>query len=569
MKKTLLTLATTLMAISTFASQPLRRYVTRTTDDGVSVTVARYGSQDFSWWEDAEGVRYSYDAASHQLKLMNEESFHEGLQTARGEEDRQGPRRALHASTENGLGEFGKSGMGVVNSIGSPTVPVLMVAFSDLDFLPGNDEKKIERFLNEEGYHDERLAVGSVADYFRHCSYGAFTPRFEVVGKVTLPNGYKYYGARVNASTADARAQEAVMTAVSIAEEQGINFTKYAENGRAPLISILYAGPGNQEDWGLDSEDYLWAHFMHAAVNGKTVSFNSYLMTNESMRDFDNSYNLVNEYMTGIGTFCHEFSHALGIPDFYDVTGGKNGVAETPGYWDIMDYQFMYNGYRPMEYSAYERSMMGWIKVEDLNKDVAEKLYILTPLSKDNSPEGKMYRIVNPANPNEYLLLENRQRNLFYADNLLGSGMLAWYIRYDSGKWSTNRVNSMPSEQHVHVIPADGLWQSKWDLSKLDDNNCYYTYVGDPFPGYANVTTLDKTLDKTLSEWFDETIRNIAVDKEGNVTFRYGNITTGIGADETDKNCATDIYYDLQGRRLQGCAGKGVYIKNDKIIINK
>lgn len=568
MKKILLILAA-MAATSAFASQPLRRYVTRMTEDGRSVTVTRYGSRYFSWWQDTEGRHYSLDASRQKLVPISEEAFLNGMETARTEKNGQGPRRAFHASTENGLGEYGKSGMGVVKSIGTPTIPVLMVAFSDLDFLDGNDVKKIDRFFNEEGYKDERMAVGSVGDYFRHCSYGAFDPHFEVVGKVTLPYGYKYYGARVNASTADARAQEAVKTAVSIAEEQGIDFSEYAENGRAPLISILYAGPGNQEDYGDDADDFLWAHYMQASITANTVCFNSYLMTNESMRDFDASYKVVDEYMTGIGTFCHEFSHALGIPDMYDVDGETGGVGHTPGYWDVMDYQFMYNGYRPMEYSGYERSMMGWIKVEDLNRNETEKMYTIPPLSSDNNPEGKLYRIVNPYNTNEYLLLENRQDNSFYAQLYLGSGMLAWYINYDGGRWSYNRVNNDAAVQRVHVIPADGKWQSVYDLFQRDSFDKLCTFVGDPFPGYANVTTLDKSLDETLSEWFDETVRSIAVDEKGNVTFLYGNIMTGIDAEEVDKNRAPVNYYDLQGRKISTPASKGVYIKNDKIIINK
>lgn len=42
----------------------------------------------------------------------------------------------------------------------------------------------------------------------------------------------------------------------------------------------------------------------------------------------------------GIGTFCHEFSHCLGIPDMYDTSAtGNYGMYK----WDIMSYG-NYNG---------------------------------------------------------------------------------------------------------------------------------------------------------------------------------------------------------------------------------
>ena len=556
MKKILLILAA-LVSVSAFASQPLRRYVTRTTDDGRSVTVTRYGNDQFSWWEDDEGTRYSFDASQKRLQRI----------TMPPQEERTRPNRAMNASTEDGIGAYGKSGMGVVKSIGAPVIPVIMMAFDDLDFLPANDKTKIDRFLNEEGYNDEQFAVGSVADYFRHCSYGAFTPRFDIVAKVTLPNGYKYYGAK-SGSASDARRAEAVREAVRLAEEQGVDFSKYSSNGRSPLISILHAGPGEQEDFGDDFEDFLWAHFSATIISAKTTTFDSYLLTNESMRDFDKEGNVTSEYMTGIGTFCHEMGHALGLPDMYDVNGGTNGAGHTPGYWDVMDYQFMYNGFRPMEYSGYERAMMGWLEVEDLTMDQNENAYEVKPLATNRGDGNKLYRIVNPTNPKEYVLLENRQKSTFFASSLLGTGLLAWHINYESSRWASNTVNTSANEQRVHVIPADGNWQANQDINKRDADNKCYTFTGDVFPGYASVTTLDSLLDSHLTTWFNTAVRDIAQDAAGNVTFNFGSISTDI-SDNLMPPSLNANPYDLQGRRTNGTLGKGVYIINDKKIIIK
>ena len=62
--------------------------------------------------------------------------------------------------------------------------------------------------------------------------------------------------------------------------------------------------------------------------------------------------------INGIGTFCHEFSHCLGLPDLYDtVNSGQDGM----GNFDVMD-QGNYAGssFCPVGYSAYEKMACGW-----------------------------------------------------------------------------------------------------------------------------------------------------------------------------------------------------------------
>ena len=50
------------------------------------------------------------------------------------------------------------------------------------------------RYLNEEGYQDEKYAIGSVRDYFVSQSDSLFQPTYKVVAKVRADKGYAYYG---------------------------------------------------------------------------------------------------------------------------------------------------------------------------------------------------------------------------------------------------------------------------------------------------------------------------------------------------------------------------------------
>lgn len=536
-------------ATAVWASQPLRRTVLKALPDGRTVAVERRGGPQFSWWQSADGQCFEQQGNNVIVPLDIERPV---------------IRKAMNASTEDGMGQYGRSGMGVVISIGEPVIPVIMMAYSDLDFLPGNDIAKVSRFLNEEGYHDEKYATGSVADYFVHCSGGMFHPRFEVVAKVTLPQDYKYYGAHKDGAN-DARCPEAVREAVALAESQGVDFSRYVQGDYAPLVSIIHAGPGEQEDYGDDYGDYIWAHFSNTSVSGRTALIGSFLISNETMRYFDSTNTVLErEEMTGIGTFCHEFSHALGLPDTYDVNGPVGGEGQTPGYWDIMDYQFMYDGYQPMEYCAYERSMMGWAKIEDLQPIGNGYVYSLAPIYSDSSDKATAYRIVNPENPNEYFILENRRKSTFYPPVFFGEGLLIWHILYDSARWAMNSVNINGDRQCVKVVPADGAWQPPTDINKRDANNMRYSYTGDIFPGYAEVTCFNAGMENFYSGSFAESIYDIKVTDEGDVTFSYNDLTNIF---EHQLQPAATTYYDLLGRRLGAASGSGVAVSKDKKII--
>ena len=539
-----LTLAAGLLEVQ--ASGPLRRARTLPLSDTECVEVQKVGNAEYSWYESADGRQWTFDGRTQRLVRWVGASY-------------PAPLYAYSASGENGMGNLGTSGQGVVPSIGEPCIPVIMVAYADLDFQEGTDCTKVSRFLNETGYADELLAKGSVADYFRACSYGNFVPRFDVVAKVTLKNGYKHYGAH-QGSLNDAHVTDLVKEAVELACAQGVDFAPYAVDGRAPIVSIIHAGPGEHEDYGDDCDDYVWAHFRPMTIPADGVSFASYIINNETLRYFKGGV-VEKEPMTGIGTFCHEFGHALGLPDMYDTNGEYDGKADTPGYWDIMDYQFMYDGYRPTSYSAYERSMLGWLQIKPL-KENGE--YTLMPLD-GTATEGSVQAacVVNPQNPSEYFIFENRRKSDFYASSYLGEGMLVWHVDYSATLWNQNRVNTDAALQHVQVVPADGQWQSVKDVNLTDDAGKRYTYPGDLFPGYEEVTAFDGLTAKFHLGSLEDAIHGIKVNDDGTVSF-YFSSATGIANIPADSVPHTMIY-DIQGRRLQALPRYGLYIMDGSL----
>ena len=113
---------------------------------------------------------------------------------------------------------------------------------------------------------------------------------------------------------------------------------------------------------------------------------------------------------------CHEFSHCLGYPDFYDTGySGGQGMCD----WDLMD-SGSYNGdgYQPAGYTSYERWFAGWETPITLE---AEDVSVTNMKSLQSG--GESYIIYNKKNREEYFLLENRQSD-GWDESLYGAGLL-------------------------------------------------------------------------------------------------------------------------------------------------
>lgn len=360
---------------------------------------------------------------------------------------------------------------------GEHTYPVILAAFRDVDFTTPNPADTFNLQFNQEGY-SEGGAVGSVRDYFVAQSRGAYTPNFDVVGVVRLPHSRAYYGTHTQ-SDVDSNVPRMVRDAVDLAEAAGVDFSRYRSGGsnEVPMVAVVYAGVGEHSSW---EEDAVWASFYSNRTRYSKGSIASFLVTCELMPEFweytdheDTIY-----HREGIGTFCHEFSHFLGLPDFYDTENSSEIVAMS--YWDVMDYgQYWRNGAAPVGYTAYEKSFMGWLDIPTL--ETSKQVVRLNALGSEGE---NACRIVNDSDRsgNEYYLLENRQPSTWYP-RTLGSGMLVTHIDYDQSAWDDNEVNTVAGRERMSYLPADNSVSNE-SSSDADD------YRGDLFPGLTGNTSL-------------------------------------------------------------------------------
>lgn len=410
------------------------------------------------------------------------------------------PKRISGAKWDNADGHD----LRAIPTDGERPVLVVLVNFSDLKWsFAADPQAEMTAMLNEPGY-SRNNCTGSVRDYFLQSSNGIYQPRFDVYGPVELPKSYSYYGRNAGESI-DVYAYEMVTDACALLDSE-VDFSIYDTNGDGYVdnVYVFYAGFGENEGVG---DDYVWPHAYDIHWRGQCpehdrVKIDHYACSNElTTRSIDGNI----KTHSGIGTFCHEFSHVLGLPDLYTTVYND---AFTPDEFSLMDRGSYNNNARtPPLYSIYEKYALEWEKPIDITEG-AEVTMVPTV------DGGKSYRItIDPTNPKEYYLFENRQQH--GQDSYIpGHGMLVWHIDYDQSTWDYNVVNNTPEHQHVDIVEADG---------RADDGS----RAGDPFPGVSSRSEFTATAEgdyPVFKNWNGKAttlpLTNIGEDLSGAVSFR-------------------------------------------------
>ncbi len=373
----------------------------------------------------------------------------------------------MHNASRYGIGSLSQAS---VKSTGDVKIAVILAEFTDVSFKNENDIATFDKHFNGVNYTAEGGA-GSLRDYFVAQSDSLFRPQFDVVAKVKVSHERSYYGA--NSGNNDKNGRGYVCEAVDSAYAHGVDFTPYLNSKGELFVIVIYPGHGEQVS---GAPETLWAQYSYNLSHtiGKFKLVAGLMM--DELADYG-----MGEQFDGIGTLAHEFSHALGLPDFYNTTSARNIFGMDA--WSIMDYgQFDNLSRTPVGYSAYEREFMGWLKIETLKDE--KQLVTLAPLHTRD--EHRAYRIPNKADltGNEYYLIENRQSSPWYL-KLYGEGMLVTHVHYNSTNWAANTINNDYNHQRMTIIPADGV------LTRISAKAS--DYKGDLFPGYSKNMELTST----------------------------------------------------------------------------
>ena len=449
MKKIFLGLVFLLAALTAFAIPAKRgQKTTLTLADGTQVVAELRGDEFGHYYEAADGRVFVKSASADfyeqadKVQILNKANVRRMARNAKRAERR----NVRHK-------EFGVP----TSYTGSKKGIIILVNFADKTFNAANNQALFNNIANTEGFNQGNFN-GSMHDYFTSQSNGQFDLTFDVVGPVTLSQNYAYYGQN-NSAGDDMRPEQMVVEACNLVEDM-VDFNDYDWDGDGEVdqVYIVYAGKG-EADGG--AKDTIWPHEWELS---------------ETYSDFDIDGVHINTYacgpelngssqINGLGTMCHEFTHCLGLPDFYDTrTNGTNFGMDS---WSLMDYGcYNNNGYTPCNYTGYERMFCGWVEPIELTEDMQ-----VTGM-KSLEDYGDVYIMYNPGHHDEYYILQNVQKKGWdlYAES---KGLMIMHVDYDKDIWQQDVVNNTTSRQRCTIFPADNSLSS------------YSTY-GDLFPYNSN-----------------------------------------------------------------------------------
>ena len=589
--------------------------------DGTTITVRAYGDEDLSYFlasdgtllyqegtnfyiagVKADGTLYSTGVLAHEpsmrtikeisaIKAQNAKAFYNSMEKqAKANKVRREP-----MTPDNSL----------LPSLGKHKIPVILVEFSDVEFSVENPKATFDKYLNGKELFNKETDpemgqnYASVAKYFKDMSFGKFEPEFEVYGPVNLGKPLATYGAGYSSE----ENMGLLLTDACTAVDDEVDFTQYDSNddGNIDLIYIIYAGfsqsiAGNSTDCIHPKSGYLSLAKSYDGMDVKRYGVNNEL--NGTPADQANG-----PIINGIGLFCHEFSHCMGLPDLYPKSGSiaEACINQNMDYWSLMDAgEYTANGYRPTAYTAWERERLGWMEIGTLTGPSNVEL-------KSLDEGGAAFRIYNDKDEtgHEYYIVENVQNN-GWNKNLFGNGLMVTHVDYLSSQFSLGgcKVNNTEGHPRMHVMAADGMFVPEYFLgSTIEDS--YITFLkehnadlvakyggqvfsiedykaeaaGDLFPGTSNATSLTDD-SQPMKAWtyngetMGKPITDITNDTEkGIVSFKFmGGGEPVDGINEVTVNKTTDSrVYSISGTYMGNDINslpKGIYIRNGKKVIN-
>lgn len=460
---------------------------------------------------------------------------------------------------------------------GSKKALVILAAFSDKSFSKGDDAivKFYDEVLNQEGY-SQNGAAGSVHDYFNDMSRGEFDLTFDIVGPVKVSKSATYYGGPSPIMGGADHIGEFITEAIKKADEKcDIDWKKYDwdDDGEVEQVFVLYAGYGQATGgptgtiwpnaWTLD--EALQNNDGNGGFSIDGVFINQYACSNELYLDSGT-------VPMGLGVFCHEFSHCMGLPDMYDTNYGST---PTMGDWDLLA-GGSYNGpqgigWCPAGWTSYERAYAGWLELTELKAGD-----IIKGMTSLEEADGKAYVIYNDNHKDEYYLLENH-KGMGWDKYTPENGLLIIHVDYDKDLFDNNIVNSKgeftPAEGYDRYFTNDHPRMAPFSRVRSIQNDTYfYTYPMDAPRGVVDsLTDTSKPAAELYNALADgsklmgKPVYNIEKDDDGNISFTFMTKEKETDAIQdiamAEDAAGDDTVYDITGKK----AGRIADIKNGRL----
>ena len=501
MRKLLFTLLlATVACIQAFGNPAHRGSVLMPQPDGTMVTVRLVGDEFYHFNTTADGYTIMLNEAGAYVYAQRDGMNLVPTQVlAHDEQDRSADELALLANTPKHLidevdvaeGHVRRAKRNVDLSnfdFENFRGLVILIDFKDKSFCSANPQEFYTEMFSTEnltGFHDpfnnqDVTCPGSVRDYFRDQSNGAFQPPFDVYGPYRATYGSPSSPYQARAAQCQSLASTIFTNALKAADDE-VDFSRYDNNNDGKIDMVYFLVAGYSSSYSGNNSGYLWPH-------ASNLSWTYYAFDNKKIDRYASSTELYGFESTpssvaveGIGTVAHEFSHVLGLPDFYDTDYDEGGgQSHDPGGWDVMAGGGDYNlGRCPAGYTFFERYALGWAYPRTITGPGS---FTLNPVN--TSREGYILRT---SVPNEYFTIENRQKTGWDA-YIPGHGMIV--TRVDSTNvnvWTQNKVNCNPDHNYFEILRAG--------------NSTSGDSPSDAFPGSTGNLMLTNETSPSLTTW--------------------------------------------------------------------
>ncbi len=470
--------------------------------DGTKLRAVKWGDERRHGWETQDGYAIGFDSLKRSWHYLGKTASGPlGLLSERpGVEKRPGglPRR-IERQLGTGGGRVFRRSASMSASIaekatgasGAKNVLVILVNFRDTaatyaasDFsnlIFGSGPYSMKKFYEESSYGTFTISPGpgDIAGWYQasqpHDYYGQNYPAI---------NGYDQYPGTL------------VRETVRKADEEGFDFAPYDQDhdGYVDLVAIVHQGTGEEaspnandiwsHSWSLDEANLENASDGGAYRTSGGLNVNDYIILPEKLEDG----------ISTIGVFAHEYGHALSLPDLYDT---DTSSSEGAGDWSVMAggtwNGITYEGDRPAHFDAWCKYALGWVAPTHVTGTLAAAL-------KPAATDGDVYQLLagSPSAGGEYFLLEYRKKAGFDAA-LPGEGLLIWHVD-ESRQTNDSECTTSPGSPgcasmhyHVALMQADNLWNLERGGNGGD--------AGDPYPGSSGNTSFTGSSAPSSTLW--------------------------------------------------------------------
>ncbi len=302
--------------------------------------------------------------------------------------------------------------------------------------------------------------TGTMKEYYEEVSYGLFSVTGHVEDWFTLDHDDDYYEGFNNGLDVDGNVYEAMVDILDD-RDPGLDFGLWDNDGPDGVPNsgdddgyvdfIMFVTPDPSGACG--DNDNIWSHtwFLSgwgthyetddaaAAAGVANIRIDHYFMSA--------GIDCTLPRQRGIGTHCHEFGHALGLPDLYDTDGGSEGIGD----WGLMGNGNNNTQDRPAHFTAFHKERLGWLHYYDVTQDAT---HLCVPPVETHPAAVRLW--THGRVGDEYFLVENRQQ-IGFDDQVHGTGFVIYHVdeRVYAANLHDNAVNTDEAHKAVDVECAD------------------------------------------------------------------------------------------------------------------